>query len=406
MIYHSYQAQAQLIEPWSELARVVASSVDQLLPGPMKSYPLRNLAAGLAVFAGARLTHQRPSFGIDTVRIGNREVEVREEAADATPFCTLLHLRKDSDIAQPPVLVVAPMSGHFATLLRGTVRTLLVEHDVYITDWHNARDVPLAKGRFELDDFAAHIIRFLEFLGPRSHLLAVCQPCVAALVATAVMAEAGNRAAPASLTLMAGPIDTRVNPTAVNKFATSRPIEWFEQKLIALVPFRFAGRMRRVYPGFLQLAGFMSMNLDRHVKAHNQLYNTLLQRDAARAAAIRDFYDEYFAVMDLPAEFYLETVRQVFQEHTLPRGRMTYRGRPIDFGAIRRTMLLTVEGEKDDICSVGQTLAAQELCTGIHPYRKMHHIQTGVGHYGVFNGRRWVGGVYPKVREVIHLSGG
>jgi polyhydroxyalkanoate depolymerase len=336
--------------------------------------------------------------------VGNREVEVTEEVALRTPFATLLHFKKDVAQAQPRVLLVAPLSGHFATLLRSTVRTMLPEHDVYITDWHNAREVPTREGRFGFDDYIDHLIRFLEAIGPGAHMLAVCQPCVAALVAAAVMAQNHNPAVPHSMTLMAGPIDCRVNPTKVNELANSKPIEWFEQHLIARVPFRYDGAFRRVYPGFVQLAAFMSMNIERHVKAHRELYDSLVNGDLAKAKATKDFYDEYFAVLDLTAEFYLETVRLVFQEYALPLGRLTFRGEKVDPAAIRRTMLLTVEGEKDDICAIGQTVAAHDLCSGLRPYLKRHHMQPGVGHYGVFSGRRWEALIYPQVKNVILAS--
>jgi poly(3-hydroxybutyrate) depolymerase len=336
--------------------------------------------------------------------VGNREVVVTEEAADVTPFGTLLHFKKDIDQAQPRVLLIAPLSGHFATLLRATVRTMLPEHDVYITDWHNARDVATADGRFGFDEYIGHSIRFLETMGPGAHLVAVCQPCVAALVAAAVMAQGNNPAQPRSMTLMAGPIDTRVNPTKVNELAKGKPIEWFEKNLIASVPYRYAGGERRVYPGFVQLAAFMSMNIERHIKAHQELYENLAKGEAAKAAQTKAFYDEYFAVLDLTAEFYLETVRLVFQEHALPLGALTYQNQKIEPKAIRRTMLFTVEGEKDDICAVGQTLAAHDLCTSLRPYRKRHHMQAGVGHYGVFSGRTWQNQIYPMVKNVILQS--
>jgi polyhydroxyalkanoate depolymerase len=294
------------------------------------------------------------------------------------------------------------MSGHFTTLLRGTVQTLLRDHDVYLTDWHNARDVPLMEGQFDLDDFIEHIMRFLEVLGAGAHLVAVCQPTVGALAAVALMAADGNPAQPATMTLMAGPMDTRVNPTKVNELATSKPIEWFEHNLIGVVPLRFAGGLRRVYPGFIQLAAFMSMNPDRHAKAFRDLYQYLAEGNIEKAEPILTFYHEYFAMMDLPAEFYLQTIAAVFQEHLLPLGKLMYRGRFVEPRAIRRTALLTVEGEKDDICAVGQTLAAQDMCGGIRPYMKEHHMQAGVGHYGVFNGRRWDNQIYPRLREFIH----
>jgi polyhydroxyalkanoate depolymerase len=297
--------------------------------------------------------------------------------------------------------VVAPLSGHFATLLRNLVHTMLPEHDVCITDWHNARDIGTAAGRFGFEDYITHLIDWLELMGPGTHVIAVCQPCVQALAAAAVMAEARHPAQPRSMTLMAGPVDVRVSPTKVNDLATSKPIGWFESNLIADVPRRFAGAGRRVYPGFVQLAAFMSMNIERHRKAHLDLYEALAAGDAAKAAATRAFYDEYFAVLDLTAEFYLETVSIVFQEALLARGRLTYRGRPVDPGAIRRTALLTVEGERDDICGIGQTAAAHDLCKGLRPYLKRHHMQPGVGHYGVFSGKRWETQVYPILRNMV-----
>jgi len=329
---------------------------------------------------------------------------VREEAAHVTPFGTLLHFKKDIDMAQPRVLLVAPLSGHFATLLRATVNTVLADHDVYVTDWHNVRDVELSRGQFGFDEYIQHLIDFLDTIGPGAHIVAVCQPCVAALVATAVMAQSQHPAQPRSVTLMAGPIDARVNPTKVNELATSRPISWFEQNLIATVPMRFPGAFRRVYPGFVQLAAFMSMNIDRHIKAHKELYENLRDGEIEKAEVTKAFYDEYFAVLDLTAEFYLETVRLVFQEHALPLGHMKWRGEQVEPRAIRRTMLLTIEGERDDICAVGQTMAAHELCSGLRPYLRRHHMQAGVGHYGVFSGQRWSGQIYPILRNVILSS--
>lgn len=400
MLYQAYQAHSDIMVPVRVLASVACTTAG--LPG--SNVVLRNLTAAYELIARARLTHVRPPFGIDRVTVGNREIEVSEEAARVTPFATLVHFKKDIATVQPRVLVVAPLSGHFATLLRGTVRTMLPEHDVYITDWHNARDVPSSQGRFGFDEYIAHLIEFLEAIGPGAHVVAVCQPCVAALVAAAVMAQAGNAAQPRSMTLMAGPIDTRVNPTKVNELANSKPIEWFEQNLIARVPYRFDGAFRRVYPGFVQLAAFMSMNVERHLKAHRELYDNLVNGDLAKAKITKDFYDEYFAVLDLTAEFYLETVRLVFQENALAAGTLTYQGEKVEPKAIRRTMLLTVEGEKDDICAIGQTVAAHDLCSSLRPYLKRHHMQAGVGHYGVFSGKRWEGQIYPLVKNVILAS--
>jgi poly(3-hydroxybutyrate) depolymerase len=402
MLYEAYQAHDDFAAP----IRAVADFAAERLGRPIKSQSihLRRLAASYELIARCRLTHERPPFGIDTVTQGNREVEVREVAAHTTPFGTLLHFKKDSDIPQPRVLLVAPLSGHFATLLRGTVRTMLPEHDVYITDWHNGRGVSIWQGRFDFEAFIDHIIRFLEIMGPGTHVIAVCQPCPAVLAAVAVMAEASHEAQPRSLTLMAGPIDARVNPTRVNELAVKHPIDWFERNLVTSVPLRYPGALRLVYPGFLQLAAFMSMNIDRHWKAHNDLFDHLVNGEHEKAQAIASFYDEYFAVMDLPAEFYLQTVRLVFQEHALPRGRLEWHGRRVDPSAIRRTALFTVEGERDDICSVGQTVAAHDLCSRLRPYLKRHHMQAGVGHYGVFNGGRWNSQIYPLVKNLILAS--
>ena len=404
MMYSAYQAQADLMSPM----RFFASLARQTLNGPLVNgyghLGFRQLAAAYELIERAGLSHGRPSFGIKTVEVGNREVQVTEENTAVLPFGTLLRFKKDVDIAQPRVLVVAPLSGHFATLLVNTVKTMLPDHDVYITDWHNAREVPLSAGPFGFDDYVEHVIRFLEIMGPGAHLVAVCQPCVQSLVAAAVMAQEKNPAVPASMTLMAGPIDCRINPTKVNELATSKPISWFEKNLISTVPKGFAGSGRRVYPGFLQLTAFVNMNLTRHVKAHLDLYNSLAEGDEEKAESTKAFYDEYFAVLDLAAEFYLETVRYVFQEYRLPKGELTYRGRPIDFRAIRKTALLTVEGERDDICSIGQTMAAQDICSALRPHKKRHHMQAGVGHYGVFSGRKWASQVYPIVQNHILAS--
>jgi poly(3-hydroxybutyrate) depolymerase len=402
MLYHAYQAHADFMVPMRTLASLATSGIGP--PFAENLGVVRNLTAAYELIARAGLTHERPPFDIDTVMVGNREVAVQEEAARVTPFGTLLHFKKDVDLAQPRVLLVAPLSGHFATLLRATVKTMLADHDVYITDWHNMRDIALANGAFGFDDYIQHLIDFLETIGPGAHVVAVCQPCVAALVATAVMAQSQHPAQPRSMTLMAGPIDTRVHPTKVNELANSKPISWFEQNLIATVPMRFPGAFRRVYPGFVQLAAFMSMNIERHVKAHKELYENLRDGEIEKAEVTKAFYDEYFAVLDLSAEFYLETVRLVFQEHALPRGNLKWRGEPVEPRAIRRTMLLTIEGERDDICAVGQTMAAHDLCSGLRPYLRRHHMQAGVGHYGVFSGQKWTGQIYPLVRNVILSS--
>jgi len=389
MMYQAYQAQTDLVWPLRFLADAALPILNDTRDGPADNPAMRKLAAACEIFSVAKLTHRRPEFGIPTVRIGDHDVPVTEEVAYHTPFATLLHFRKDAATPQPRVLLVAPMSGHFATLLRDTVRTMLVDHDVYVTDWHNARDVPVSAGRFGLEENIAHVVDFLGAMGPGASLMAVCQPCVAALAAAAVMAEEDHPATPKSLILMAGPIDCRVSPTAVNKLASDRSIEWFERNLIGIVPLRHAGALRRVYPGFLQLAAFMNMNLERHVSAFRGLYEDLINGEMERAGATRSFYQEYFAVSDLPAEFYLETVRVIFQEYALARGRLRWRGRHVDPTAIRRTALLTVEGERDDICSLGQTLAAHDLCPNLKEFLRTHYVQAGTGHYGVFSGRRW-----------------
>jgi poly(3-hydroxybutyrate) depolymerase len=400
MLYLAYQTHSDIMVPVRTWASIALAGQPALGDHSV----LRNLNAAYELISRAGLTHTRPPFGIHSVAVGNREVEVREEAAARTPFATLLHFKKDLATTQPRVLLVAPLSGHFATLLRATVRTMLPDHDVFITDWHNARDVPITSGRFGVDEYVEHLIQFLEIMGPGAHVLAVCQPCVAVLSAVAVMAQAGNPAQPRSMTLMAGPIDCRVNPTKVNELANKRDMAWFERMLTASVPIRYPGAFRRVYPGFVQLAAFMSMNIERHVKAHKELYENLANGELEKAASTKAFYDEYFAVLDLAAEFYLETVRLIFQEYALPLGNLKWRGEPVDPKAIRRTMLLTVEGERDDICAVGQTVAAHDLCSKLRPYLKRHHMQAGVGHYGVFSGKRWENQVYPIVKNVILSS--
>lgn len=397
MLYNAYQLQADALWP---LRWATRAAVPWLLDPALAGQPAqRQAAAACEVFNLVEVTHRRPDWGVHEAG----GVPVLEEAVFATPFATLRRFRRDGPAPGPKVLLVAPMSGHFATLLRDTVRTLVADHEVHVTDWHNARDVPLRDGRFGLDEYVGHLVEFIEFLGPGTHVVAICQPCVAALAATALMAEDAHVAQPATLTLMAGPIDTRINPTKVNELANERPLSWFEHNLISTVPWRCRGAGRRVYPGVVQLTAFMSMNRERHLQTLREHYANLVLGEDDKAAHTRDFYTEYFAVADLPAEFYLETVDRVFQRHDLPRGELTVRGRRVNPAAIRRTALVTVEGERDDICSVGQTLAAQDLCTGLRPYMRTHLVQAGVGHYGVFSGRRWQGQIYPVLREAIHL---
>ena len=400
-MYTFYQAMMDGLAPWKRYAEGAGRMLRlQDLSRP-EAAGLRHMAAALDWVAHAGTTASRPDYALGPIRVGDRMLQPTEEVVHAAPFGNLLRFRKDVADPGPKVLVLAPMSGHFATLLRATVRTLVPEHDVHITDWVNARDVPLSAGNFDFDDYTDYVMRFLRVMGPGSHAVAVCQPAVAGLAATALMAEDGDPATPRSLTLMAGPIDTRISPTRVNELAASRPISWFENNLIQSVPWRFAGAGRRVYPGMLQLTAFMSMNLDRHILAQMAQYRAIVTGDATASQAHRAFYDEYFSVMDLPADFYLQTVRRVFQDHDLPLGRLRWRDRAVRPDAIRDTALLTVEGERDDICAIGQTRAALDLCTGLRPELKRHHLQNGAGHYGVFSGRRWVGEVYPVLRDTI-----
>jgi poly(3-hydroxybutyrate) depolymerase len=399
MLYALYQTAADLMLP----ARAWATAAGQTLAGGGSASLDSWRAAGAfcEMVSRATLTHRRPAFGIGEIKSGNRLVSVREEEVLATPFGTLLRFVKEGAPPQPRVLLVAPLSGHFATLLRDTVRVLLPEHDVHITDWANARNVGIWHGRFGFDEYVEHLITFLEAMGPGAHVIAVCQPCVQALAAAALMAEDDHPAQPKSLTLMAGPIDTRIHPTKVNELATGKPIEWFARNLISHVPLRYPGATRRVYPGFLQLTAFMSMNAERHIKAQVDLYKAMANGEHEQAATIKAFYDEYFAVSDMTAEFYLETVQWVFQDHLLAKGELDWRGRRVHPKAIRRTALFTIEGERDDICAIGQTVAAHDLCTSLRPYRKKHYMQAGVGHYGVFSGRRWASQIYPLVRNTI-----
>lgn len=399
MIYALYDGHARAFAPFRHHAAFAAALLRGA--GGEASPAMRRMLAGLELFAGLRTTHERPAFGLGRVRLGNREVEVTEEAVHRTPFATLLRFRKDAPVRQPPVLLVAPMSGHFATLLRPTAEALLPDFDLHVTDWHNGRHIPLAAGRFGFDDFVGHVMAFLRVMGEGAHVLAVCQPSVAVLAAAALMHEDREPARPRTVTLMAGPIDTRMNPTRVNRLAATKPMSWFERHLVSTVPFGSRGAGRRVYPGVAQLAAFMSLNIARHVAAHENYWRSLAAGDSEAAEAHRRFYEEYFAVMDLPGEFYLETIGRVFQTHDLPQGRLTFHGRPVQPRAIRRMGLMTVEGEKDDICGLGQTMAALDLCPSLPTSMRSYHLQTGVGHYGVFAGKRWQQDIYPRVRTMM-----
>ena len=404
MLYDAYQAQQDFLAPMRAGASLLQAAFGDTALGPSANYLLRSFAAGAEIISRSKMIHTRPDFAIDEVTAGGTTYPVSEEIALEMPFGNLVHFRKEGAADMPKVLLAAPMAGHFPTLLRGTALTLLADHDVYITDWKSGRDVPLAEGRFGTDEYIDHLMAFFGHIGPGAHGVAVCQPCPSMLATAALMSEDNHPATPRSLVLMAGPIDTSINPTKVNKLANEHPTEWFEKNLITTVPRRYAGAHRRVYPGFLQLSAFITMNLSRHVRAHMDLFGHILKGELAKADVNRKFYDEYFSIADLPAEFYLETVRRVFQEHHMARGIYTYRNRKVDPRAIRKTSLLTVEGERDDICGLGQTMAAQDLMSSVKPFRKKHYVQAGVGHYGVFSGTRWQTQIYPIVRSTIHAS--
>jgi len=406
MLYHLYEMQRVAVAP----ARFMADHGQHWMRNPfnpMAYTPLgRVVAAGCHVFEHATRRYGKPRFGLEETVIDGTTVAVEERIEHRRTFGQLKHFVRDTDREDPRLLIVAPMSGHYATLLRGTVEAMLPDHDVWITDWRDARNVPLQAGRFDLDDYIDYLIDWLTELGPGTHVMAVCQPSVPVLAATSLMAAADDPCQPASMTLMGGPIDTRRSPTEVNEVATNRPMSWFERSVISRVPMPNPGFMRRVYPGFLQLAGFMQMNLDRHVDAHFEVFHHLVEGDGDSAADKLSFYEEYRAVMDLTAEFYLQTVDLVFKQHALPKGEMVSRGRPVDPSAIRRTALMTVEGEKDDISGVGQTRAAHDLCTSLAGPMRVHWEQPGVGHYGIFNGRRWREQIAPRVKAFIRTHEG
>jgi poly(3-hydroxybutyrate) depolymerase len=365
----------------------------------------KTVAAACEVFERSTRRYSRPEWRIESTLVGGARVPVHIETVWERAFCNLLHFERVFEHMprrpQPRLLIVAPMSGHYATLLRGTVEAFLPNHDVYVTDWIDARTVPLAAGRFDLDDYIDYIISILHFLGGDVHVVAVCQPSVPVMAAVAVMEAQDDHAVPRSMVLMGGPIDTRVNPTAVNALAQSRGVDWFRRNVITKVPFPHPGLMRDVYPGFLQLHGFVSMNLDRHIEAHRNLFHHLIQGDGDSAQKHREFYDEYLAVMDLAAEYYLQTVDTVFVRHALPNGAMTHRGTPVHPEKIRRVALLTVEGEHDDISGVGQTAAAHRLCVNIPEELKTHWLQPAVGHYGVFNGSRFRAEIAPRISDFV-----
>jgi poly(3-hydroxybutyrate) depolymerase len=404
LLYQAYAAQQSLLEPWRRFADLARPFTLQPWPVKLALPFLDYMGAAFELVSETKIRHERPDFGIDEVPVGGRQVAITEATEFETPFCRLTHFVKARTQTEPRVLLVAPMSGHFATLLRGTVTALLPDHDVYITDWINARKVPLRHGAFDFDDYVDHIVEFCRRLGPELHVIAVCQPAVPVLAAVALMAADNDPLAPRSITLMGGPIDPRANPTRVNEFAAKHSLGALERTVITQVPPPHAGFMRRVFPGFLQLTGFMGMNLGRHIRAHTDMFHHLVKGNGDDAAAIRRFYDEYLTVSDMTAEFYLQTVERVFQKFDLPQERMTSRGRPVEPRAITRTALMTVEGAEDDICAPGQTYAAHILCGKLDAGRRAHHLQQRVGHYGVFNGRRWREEIMPRIREFIRAQ--
>jgi poly(3-hydroxybutyrate) depolymerase len=400
MLYQIYDWQRTAMQPWRMFAQA-ANEIYGHPDSPLSYLPgSRNVAAAFDLMTRLTQRYERPPFGISTVMSGGREYAVREVYDVQRPFCRLLHFVREGAPKQPKVIVFAPLSGHFATLVRDTVKTLLADHDVWVTDWVDAKEIPITVGAFHFDDYVGYVRDFLTFLGPEANAVSVCQPTVPVLAAVSLMSEAGE-ALPRTLTMMGGPIDTRRSPTAVNTFATQRPLSWFEAKVIQRVPMAYPGFMRRVYPGFLQFAGFVAMNPDRHMESHVQYYQHLVEGDGESADAHRRFYDEYNAVMDLPAEYYLETVERVFQKHLLARGELVVSGQRVRPEAIKGTALFTIEGELDDISGNGQTEAAQGLTPGIPARNKQHFEAKGVGHYGIFSGRKYREMIYPRIKDFV-----
>ncbi len=411
MLYHAYELTHAAIGPMRTMAQMSSQTLQSPFNPFSASYPARATAAMCEMFVSATKRYGKPDFEIHDTEVMGERVDVIEDVVVSKPFCDLVRFRRVGMLAEarndPKVLIVAPMSGHFATLLRGTVEAMLPEHDVYVTDWIDARNVPLSDGSFDLQDYTDYIIEFCQFLakdGERASIMAVCQPGVPVLVAASIMAEDKNPARPSSITLMGSPIDTRINQTEPNRLAQSRPLSWFEKNVVVMVPWPNQGFMRRVYPGFLQLSGFMSMNMDRHMDAHFDHFQHLVEGDGDSVAAHRAFYDEYLAVMDLTAEFYLQTVEAVFQKHLIPTGQYRHKGDLVDPGKITDIGLMTVEGEKDDITGRGQTKAAQELCVNLPEEKKFHYVQQRVGHYGVFNGSRFRRYIQPKIRDFMRAQ--
>ncbi len=404
MLYQLYEMNHAAMAPWRSAVEAGSAFWENNSNPFAQTVFGRSTAAYLQIFERMTRRYSKPEFGITETMVGSQPVAIRQETIWQMPFCNLVHFRKvDSKAAnrQEKVLIVAPMSGHYATLLRNTVEGMLPGHDVYITDWTDARNVPLAVGRFDLDDYTDYVINMLHHLGERAHVMAVCQPSVPVLAAVSLMNERADPLAPKSMILMGGPVDTRRNPTGVNKLAENKGKDWFRKNVVMTVPFPLPGMGRMVYPGFLQLTGFMTMNLDRHMTAHRDLFWHLVEGDGDNADKHRDFYDEYMSVMDLTAEFYLQTVERVFVHHDLPSGTYAYRGHRIAPEQVTKTALLTIEGEKDDISGVGQTEAAHDILSGLPKEMKQQYLQKGVGHYGVFSGSRYRKEVVPVISSFI-----
>ncbi|MCX7305563.1 MAG: polyhydroxyalkanoate depolymerase [Hyphomicrobiales bacterium] len=409
MFYQLYEFNHAAVQPLRAYADVMKLLYSNPL-NPISHTPLgRSVAAAAELFERTTRRYGKPAFGLTQTTVDWKTVAVAERVVWSRPFCNLIRFERDlapGAKSGPKLLIVAPMSGHYATLLRGTVEAMMPHADVYITDWTDARMVPAAEGSFNLDDYIDYVIGMFHELGPDTHVMAVCQPSVPVLAAVALMEASKDRFAPATMTLMGGPVDTRRNPTAVNLLAEEKGIDWFRDNVIMPVPWPEPGFGRAVYPGFLQLSGFMGMNLDRHITAHKEFFMHLVKNDGDGAEKHRDFYDEYLAVMDLTAEFYLQTVDTVFVRHALPKGEMTHRGTPVDPKAIRNVALLTIEGENDDISGIGQTEAAHALCVNIPAGRRAHYMQPAVGHYGVFNGSRFRSEIVPRIADFIASYGG
>ena len=405
MLYSLHEMQHALLAPFA----AAAAASHALFTHPQSPWSYTPIARGMAAANELvmRLVrrYEKPQWSIDATVVDGRTVPVKIEKAIIKPFCHLLHFKREVERNDPIVLVVAPLSGHHSTLLRDTVRTMLPDHDVYITDWIDARMVPVHEGHFHLDDYVEYVQEFIRFLGADVHLVSVCQPTVPVLAAVSLMAANGEKIAPRTMTMMGGPIDTRKSPTEVNNFATGRPVSWFESRVIQRVPAKYPGVGRRVYPGFLQHASFIAMNAHRHVEAHREFFNHLVAGDGESAEAHRRFYDEYNAVLDMPAEYYLETLRVAFKEHALANGTWDVRGQRVDPSAVTKTALFTIEGELDDISGVGQTEAAHTLCSNIPASRREHFLVDGVGHYGIFSGRRYRERIYPRIRDFIRKHG-